>query len=241
MVIVVHDPAHEGLRGIEGENLAPLAQEDGLAVQVGAQGVDGLGLRGDLDGIDASGGPRGVIVRVSGLGGGLALFLGFLGRSGGGGGSRRDALLGIGNLGRIKVIAGDHADVLIQVLDDLLPVAGDDMAHAGPLAHALFAGVVVGAAGNIAQNGVGGEEDGGVLCTGDVGKRGGHLQVAGHRGYVLVARATSQCLRHADEVILIALGRGDAVRIAASKLVPLRVVQQIVLGARLHEAQQLGG
>ena len=65
------------------------------------------------------------------------------------------------------------------------------MAHAGPLAHALLAGVVVGAAGDIAQNGVGSEEDGGVFCTGDVSKRGGNLQVAGHGGHVLVARATS--------------------------------------------------
>ena len=92
---------------------------------------------------------------------------------------------------------------------------------------------MIGAAGDVAQDGVGGEEDGGLFGSGDIGKRGCHLEIARHGGDMGVAGAAGEGFWHADEIVFIALGRGDAVRRAGGKLLPLRVIQQVMLGIGL--------
>ena len=172
--------------------------------------------------------------------GGLALFLGlfacFLRRFGGGGdagGGARGCILG-------EIRRRNDLDHLVEVFDDCAPIAVDNAAHAGPLAHALVAGVVISTAGRVAQDGVRSEEDDGVLGAADLCQRVRNLQAARDRGDVLVARAASEVLRHADEVVHVLLFRNHAVRRLGVEHFPLGVIEQVMLRTRLEEAQHLG-
>ena len=118
--------------------------------------------------------------------------------------------------------------MLVEVFDDLFPVGEDDVAHARPLTQAFIARVVLRATHRVAQDGVRGEEDGGVLGTCDRGESLGDLQVACDGGHGLVAGALRQLRGHADEVVVIARRDGDAVRGPRVESFPVGVIQQVM-------------
>ena len=60
-----HQPAQQGLLTVEGEDFTELAQEHRLALDVGAQGVDGTTVDADLDRVDAGQAPRGGVIRIN--------------------------------------------------------------------------------------------------------------------------------------------------------------------------------
>ena len=74
MIVVFHQPAHQGLGRIESENLAVLPQENRLGLYICAQRIDGTAVDGDLNRVDAGDAPHGIVVRINLFG----LFLPFL-------------------------------------------------------------------------------------------------------------------------------------------------------------------
>ena len=64
VIVVFHQPPHQGLGRIEGENLTVLPQENRLGLHICAQRVDGTAVDGDLNGVDAGDAPHGIVVRI---------------------------------------------------------------------------------------------------------------------------------------------------------------------------------
>ena len=225
VVVVLQDPAAEVLGGREGDDLAVLAQKHRGAAQVGAQRVHALALDGDLHRVDAGAAPRGGIVRV--FRGGARLFVRaclLSGRGAGFGGGGDGGACGCDALG-VELLRIDDTHRLVQRLDHILPVRQHNTADAGPLGQAVFSRVVVGAAVDVAQNRVGGEEDLRLLRGGNVRQGAGDLEHPRQARDVFVARAAGQELGCADDVEVLLVVRHHAVVALGLELLPLRVVR----------------
>ena len=238
MVVIVNNPASHVLGGGEGENLPVLAQEDGGAIDVGAHGVHAFALDGDFHGVDASFGPGGDVVGVGGIAGGFGVFFGggagFFARggcSGDGVRSGADAL-------RVQLGVIHDSYGLVEGVDHCFPVGQHGAADAGPFRQPVVAGVVLVAAVDVAQDGVGSEEDLRVASPSNFRKGAGQLEAACDGGDIFVAGASGEVGRQADDVVGVLLFGHDAVIPARLECGPLGVVGEVVVGVVLEVDQQ---
>ena len=149
VIVVFHQPPHQGLGRIEGENLTVLPQENRLGLHICAQRVDGTAVDGDLNGVDAGDAPHGIVVRIdlfslllTFLLFRLLLFLVDLLRL-------FDSLFGVLDLVFIHLF--DRHQV-IELVNHRIPVDENHSANCGPLGHAGWPGKVFQPAFGISQN-----------------------------------------------------------------------------------------